>query len=520
MSLSVPLGAANNNKQRRRRGAEHELRGSLPAGAAGRRRLLGRAGPGRGLVPGPHPHSGHPAGRHPPLVRRRRAQHQLPGAGPSNRTGPRRAAGADPRFPGHRQPAALHLQPAKGPGGGTGRRPGAAGRGQGRRRGDLSAHGAGSGHRHARLRAAGRGAFGGVRRFRRPRAGDPRGRCQAQGGTDRLLRHRNRPGDSLHAAGQRRPGAGGAPGRGGAGAAAGRRPGGPDRHRLQGLAGGSHRQRAGGTGAGERRRPAVHHVHLRHHRETQGYRARQRRPRGGAAVRAAPGVRHARRGSLVGLLGRGLGGGPLVHRLRAAAGRLHHGDVRGQAGEDTGRRRLLAGGAGTRRAGPVRGAHRVPGDPQGRPGRRGVQALRREQPAASVRGRRKARHAHLSVAQRANRPAGLRPLVADRDRLAGDRALHRPGPDRGARRLHQPAGARLPGGGAGRQQPAAGARRGRRHRAAPAAAAGLRPDPVERPPALPGRLPEHPPRLLPHRRRRLSGRRRLRLHHGPHRRRD
>ena len=57
----------------------------------------------------------------------------------------------------------------------------------------------------------------------------------------------------------------------------------------------------------------------------------------------------ARRG-LLGGVGHRLGGRPLLHRLRAAAARLHDGPVRGQAGRHAGRGRVLAGVRRPRRA--------------------------------------------------------------------------------------------------------------------------------------------------------------------------
>ena len=74
-------------------------------------------------------------------------------------------------------------------------------------------------------------------------------------------------------------------------------------------------------------------------------------PRGWCATTAATqwpcsgpcGASTTRAGRCVlGRLGHGLGGRPLLHRLRAAAGRRHHGDLRGQAGGHAGRRCVLA----------------------------------------------------------------------------------------------------------------------------------------------------------------------------------
>ncbi len=128
--------------------------------------------------------------------------------------------------------------------------------------------------------------------------------------------------------------------------------------------------RAGGLRAGPRHRPALHPLHLRHDREAEGRRPRQRRARGRAALVDDVGLRHRPRRGVLGRQRRRLGRRPLLHRLRAAAGRLHHGPVRGQAGRHAGRRRVLAGDRRARGAGAVHRADRVPGDPQGGPDRR------------------------------------------------------------------------------------------------------------------------------------------------------
>ena len=66
---------------------------------------------------------------------------------------------------------------------------------------------------------------------------------------------------------------------------------------------------------------------------------------------------------LLGGLRRRLGRRPLLHRLRAAAARLHDGALRGQAGRDARRGRVLARDRRARRRDAVHGADRVPGDP-------------------------------------------------------------------------------------------------------------------------------------------------------------
>ena len=95
--------------------------------------------------------------------------------------------------------------------------------------------------------------------------------------------------------------------------------------------------------AGRGHRSAVHSVHLRHDRPAEGRGARQRRPRGGCCGTrcAIYGVRRRRR--VLGRVRCRLGGRPQLHRLRAAAARLHHRHVRGQAGRHARCRRVLAG---------------------------------------------------------------------------------------------------------------------------------------------------------------------------------
>ena len=80
----------------------------------------------------------------------------------------------------------------------------AGARGHARRSGaDLHADGAGGGDRDARLRADRRDPFGGVRRVRGARAGDPHRRRQAAGHRLGLVRGRGQPGYPLQAAARR-----------------------------------------------------------------------------------------------------------------------------------------------------------------------------------------------------------------------------------------------------------------------------------------------------------------------------
>ena len=77
--------------------------------------------------------------------------------------------------------------------------------------------------------------------------------------------------------------------------------------------------------------------------QPKGDRARQRRARGGAVELHGDDLRGGCGGGVLDRLRRRLGRGPQLHRLCAAAARLHLGDVRGQAGRHAGCRRFLAG---------------------------------------------------------------------------------------------------------------------------------------------------------------------------------
>ena len=74
-------------------------------------------------------------------------------------------------------------------------------------------------------------------------------------------------------------------------------------------------------------RPALHPVHVRHHREAEGCRPRQRGPRRRAALEHGQHLRHQARRGVLGRVRHRLGGRAFLHRLRAAAGGLHHGAV-------------------------------------------------------------------------------------------------------------------------------------------------------------------------------------------------
>ena len=73
--------------------------------------------------------------------------------------------------------------------------------------------------------------------------------------------------------------------------------------------------------AGRGHRPALHPLHLRHHREAEGRGPRRRRLRRGAELVDAQRLRRRRRADDLHRVRRRLGRRPLLHRLRAAAGR-------------------------------------------------------------------------------------------------------------------------------------------------------------------------------------------------------
>ena len=202
---------------------------------------------------------------------------------------------------------------------------------------------------------------------------------------------------------------------------------------------------------GQGHRPALHPLHVRHHRPAQGRGARQRRAHGGAQVDHEEPLRHRARRGLLGGLRRRLGGGPLLHLLRAAAARLHDHPLRGQAGRHARCRRVLARDRRARRGGHVHRAHRLPRHQEGGPQGRAHRPLRPQRLPHPVPGRRARRPRDHQVGRGQPQGAGLRPLVADRDRLAD---LRQPGgPRRAARevRLADRADAGLRPAGAGQR---------------------------------------------------------------------
>ena len=136
-------------------------------------------------------------------------------------------------------------------------------------------------------------------------------------------------------------------------------------------------------------------------------------------------LRRGPRRDLLGRLRRRLGGRPLLHLLRAAAARLHDDPVRGQAGRHARRRHLLARHRRARRRRHVHGAHRLPRHQEGGPQGRAHRPLRSARLPHAVPGRRARRLRDHQVGRDQPEGAGLRPLVADRDRLADLRQSRR-----------------------------------------------------------------------------------------------
>ena len=215
--------------------------------------------------------------------------------------------------------------------------------------------------------------------------------------------------------------------------------------------------------------------------------------------------RRAGRGVL-GRVGRRLGRRALLHRLRAAAPRLHDRAVRGQAGRHARRRRVLAGDLAARRERAVHRADRVPRD-QARGSRRRAASRRYDLSrfrALFLAGER-CDPDTLRWARGAARRAGDRPLVADRDRLGDRRQLHRDRAAAGEARLADAARCRA---GTCACSTTTAAELPRGEIGASCVKLPLPPgalaDALERRRALPRGLPVRVPRLLPDRRRRAT----------------
>ena len=203
-------------------------------------------------------------------------------------------------------------------------------------------------------------------------------------------------------------------------------------------------RRAGRLRPARCHRPALHHLHLGDDRAAEGDRPRQRRPRGRARVVDEEHLRRRAGRGVLGGLGHRLDRGPLLHRLRPAAARLHDRPLRGQAGRDAGRGRVLArhrpstasARSSPRRPRSARSASRIPtASTSAATTSRGFRALflagERCDPRRSA-----GREEKLGI-------AGDRPLVADRDGLAGRRQLHRDRAAAGRPRLADAGRARL-----------------------------------------------------------------------------
>ena len=297
---------------------------------------------------------------------------------------------------------------------------------KGRPRHHLHADDPGGGDRDARLRAARRGPFRRVRRLRRAGARHPHRRRHAEAHHLRLLRHRARPHRRLQAAARRGDRARDAqagrlphPAARGGALRADRRPR-PRSRRGDGE--GARPQRR--MRAAQGHRPALHPLHLRHDRPAEGRRARQWRPHGRAQMVDAGDLRHRSRRDVLGRLRRRLGGRPFLHRLRAAAARLHDRALRGQAGRHARRRRLLARHLRAQRGGALHRADRLPRHPKDDPDGHLIRKVRSLEIPHAVPRRRARRPGHDPMGRASSRRPRHRPLVADGDRLVD---LRQPG---------------------------------------------------------------------------------------------
>ena len=294
------------------------------------------------LAPAVHPGARLRAAAVRPVVRRRPHQ-PVPQRG---RPAPARAGRCPrPDLSLHRDRPGedLHVPPAAPRGEPHGGDPAGTGRRQGRPRVDLHADDPRGDLRHARLRAHRRDPLGGVRRVR---VGEPRHahrRREAEAGHQRRCRLARRQAGALQAPARRGdPPVEGAAGAGAAGGPRPRRHGthaGP-RRGLCRAARGAH-ERRGAVRMARELGAELHPLHQRHDRQAEGRAARHRRLRGGARRVDAADLQRPQGRDLLRHQRHRLGGGPQLHRLRAADRR--HGDdhVRGHA-DPPGRRHLVA----------------------------------------------------------------------------------------------------------------------------------------------------------------------------------
>ena len=175
----------------------------------------------------------------------------------------------------------------------------------------------------------------------------------------------------------------------------------------------------------------------------QGRGAGQRRPRRRPELDHGKHLRRRPRRRHVDSLRRRLGGGALLHRLRPAAGRRHHGALRRKARGHARRRRVLAGDPGPQGQRAVHRPHRPARHPEGRPRGGTARKVRHLQPADPVRRRRAAGHGYLPLGLAGAGGPGGGPLVADRDGLGHLRQPARPGRPADQGRVAQRADARL-----------------------------------------------------------------------------
>ncbi len=155
---------------------------------------------------------------------------------------------------------------------------------------------------------------------------------------------------------------------------------------------------------------------------------RQWRARGRAVELDAHGLRRRRGRRVLGGLRRRLGGRAQLHRLRAAAARLHHGHVRGQARRHARRRRVLAGVRAAQGARAVHRPHGVARDQAAGSRRRAAAALRPVAAGGAVSRGRALRPADGELGGLGAGQARRRSLVADRDRLDDHGGLPRSRP--------------------------------------------------------------------------------------------